>query len=269
MISKVLPPARSFRSCCQYVCQDQNRAQVLKAEGVRGHDYNLMAKDFEHQRMLRPEKHQAVFHSVLSFHPGETPADSKMVTIAEEYLQRIGMTNTQYVIAKHIDKDHLHMHVIANRVDNQGKSITESWMGLQGKKVAQQLTQEYGLTPALKKNLQLTHAESLQPSEARRYQIYAAIREHLPKSRNLADLEARLLKWGIDTQYKVNGQTQEREGISFRLEKQCFKGSQIDREFSFKRLEKHFLERQMAKEQRLMEREEHHLHRSHSHRHSF
>lgn len=269
MISKVLPAARSFRSCCQYVCQDQSRAQVLKVEGVRGHDYSLMAKDFEHQRMLRPEKHQAVFHSVLSFHPGEKPADSKMVAIAEEYLQRIGMTNTQYVIAKHIDKDHLHMHVIANRVDNQGQSIDESWMGLRGKKVAQQLTQEYGLTPALKKDLQLTHAEFLQPSEARRYQIYAAIQENLPRSRNLADLEARLLKRGIDTQYKVNEQTHEREGISFRLEKQCFKGSQIDREFSFKRLEEHFEKQQLALEQQMRQTDEYHFRQSYSHRHSF
>src|SRR6266702_3850142 len=118
MISKVLPAARSFRCCCQYVCQDQSRSQVLKAQGVRGHDYKLMAKDFESQRILRPEKHQAVFHSVLSFFPEEKPDDKQMVAIAEKYLEQIGVRNTQYIIAKHIDKGHLHMHVIANRVDN-------------------------------------------------------------------------------------------------------------------------------------------------------
>ena len=95
-------------------------------EGVRGHDHKLMADDFEMQRMLRPEKHQAVFHSVLSFYPGEKVEDKKMVEIAEQYLSRIGVTNTQYVIAKHTDRDHLHMHVIGNRVDNEGRSIDES-----------------------------------------------------------------------------------------------------------------------------------------------
>jgi type IV secretory pathway VirD2 relaxase len=176
------------------VCQDKNRAQVLKAQGVRAHDYKLMAQDFESQRLLRPGKQQAVFHSVLSFYPGEKPDKATMVAIAEKYLERVGLINTQYVIAQHTDKDHLHMHVIGNRVDNEGHSIGESWIGLRGKKAAQELTQEYKLTPALKKNLHLTHEQALQPSEARRYQIYQAIRENLPKSNDLDELESRLLR---------------------------------------------------------------------------
>ena len=249
MISKVLPAARSFRSCCQYVCQDRNRAKVLKAEGVRGHDHKKMADDFESQRILRPDKRQAVFHSVLSFYPGEKVPDKKMVVIAEQYLARIGMVNTQYVIAKHTDRDHLHMHVVANRVDNEGRSIDESWLGLRAKKVAQDLTREHGLKAVQTKDLTLTHKESLQPAEAKRYQIYEAIVENLGKSKDLTDLEVRLLKRGIDTQYKYNEQTQEPEGISFRLGKQCYKGSQIDREFSLSGLERHFEAKRLALEQ--------------------
>ncbi len=263
MISKVLPAARSFRSCCRYVCQDQDRAQVLKAEGVRGHNYKLMAQDFEHQRILRPDKHQAVFHAVLSFYPGEKVADGKMVEIAEKYLERIGMENTQYVIAKHTDTDHLHMHVIANRVDNNGHSIAEGWIGLRAKKVAQELTQEYELKAVQKKDLELTHKESLQPAEAKRYHIYEAIGECLHKSKDLTDLEVMLLKRGIDTQYKYNDQSQEAEGISFRLGKQCFKGSQIDRDFSLQGLENHFEAKRQALGQ---EQEEYDLNLSQSRR---
>lgn len=249
MISKVLPAARSFRSCCQYVCQDKTRAEVLKTEGVRGHDHNKMAEDFEQQRLLRPDKHHAVFHSVLSFYPGEQVADKKMVEIAEQYLERIGMVNTQYVIAKHTDKEHLHMHVIGNRVNNDGAAISESWLGLRAKKVAQDLTKEHELKAAQQKDLSLTHKESLQPAEAKRYQIYETIIDCLDKSNDLLDLEIALLKRGIDTQYKYNEQTQEPEGISFRLGKQCYKGSQIDREFSLKGLENHFENKRLIQEQ--------------------
>jgi hypothetical protein len=260
MISKVLPAARSFRACCQYVCQDQKRAHVLKTQGVRGHDHSLMAKDFEHQRSRRPDKHQAVFHSVLSFYPGEKPTDKKMVEIAEQYLERIGMVNTQFVVAKHTDKDHLHLHVIGNRVDNNGKAIDEGWLGLKGKKVAQQLTEEYHLRPALSKNMALTHHKNLQPAEAKRYRIYAALVESVGKSEDLVDLERRLSKRGIDIQYKLNPETREAEGISFRLGKQCFKGSQIDREFSLKALERHFAEKELELQQSL------YFGLSHSHR---
>jgi len=172
-----------------------------------------------------------------------------MVEIAEQYLSRIGVVNTQYVIAKHTDRDHLHMHVIGNRVDNDGHSIAEGWLGLRAKKVAQELTQEHDLKAVQAKDLALTHKESLQPAEAKRYQIYEAIVESLDKSDDLPDLERRLSKRGIDTQYRRNERTQEPEGISFRLGKQCYKGSQIDREFSLSGLEQHFETKRLAQEQ--------------------
>lgn len=261
MISKVLPAARSFHACCQYVCQDKTRAEVLKARGVRGDDHDKMANDFEQQRMLRPNKHHAVFHSVLSFYPGEKVADEKMVEIADQYLERLGIVNTQYVIAKHTDREHLHMHVIANRVDNDGVALPESWIGLRAKKVAQDLTREHELKAVEKKDLSLTHRESLRPAEAKRYEIYEAIVCCLEQSNDLLDLEMALLKRGIDTQYKFNAQTQEPEGISFRLGKQCFKGSQIDREFSLKGLENHFEDKRLTQEQ-----EQYDLGQSYSHR---
>jgi Relaxase/Mobilisation nuclease domain len=255
MISKVMPAGGSFYHTCRYVCQDLNRARILEAEGVRSHDYKLMVWDFEGQRQMRAEKEKAVFHSVLSYSPGEHPSDAQMVELARKYLERIGLEKTQFVITRHIDKDHAHMHIIANRVGNDGKSIDDSWIGLRGKKVAQQLTQEYGLTPALKKNLALTHRENLNESEARRYRIYEAIRDNLPKCRSLADLEKRLLPKGITMRYRYGKSERVRElqGVSFRLDNESFKGSQIDREFSIKRLQE-TLEKQELKHR--LEREE-------------
>jgi hypothetical protein len=208
-----------------------------------------MAEDFERQRILRPDKQHAVFHSVLSFYPGEKVDDNKMVEIAERYLERIGLVNTQYTIAKHTDTDHPHMHVIANRVDNDGHSIDESWLGLRAKKTAQELTKEHHLKVVEKKNLRLTHKENLQPAEAKRYYIYEAIMDGLKRSEDLTDLEARLLKRGIDTQYRYNYQNGEVEGISFRYGKQCYKGSEIDRNFSINGLENHFEDKRLALEQ--------------------
>jgi hypothetical protein len=52
------------------------------------------------------------------------------------------------------------------------------------------------------------------------------------------ELEDRLQKLGIDVLYKFKGQTQEKQGISFRMENISFKGSQIDRKYSLAGLEK-------------------------------
>ena len=178
MISKHVP-ANSFYHTCRYICNKPG-AEVLLIEGVRGHDYKLMADDFEIQQHLRPEKKQACLHSILSFYPYEKPSDEMMKEIALKYLKELGITNTQYAISKHTDKAHLHMHIVANMVNNEGRAISDSWIGLKGKKISQRLTQEYKLIPALEKNLKLTNLEALNNVEAIKYKIYIAIAETLP-----------------------------------------------------------------------------------------
>jgi len=46
MISKVII-GKTFSGACRYVCQDQKRAVVLDAEGVRSYDWKLISEDFE------------------------------------------------------------------------------------------------------------------------------------------------------------------------------------------------------------------------------
>jgi len=236
MISKALK-AHSFYHTCRYVLQKPG-AEVLVAEGVREDDFKLMAEDFEAQQQLRPGKEKAGAHFILSFHPNEKPTDEVMRKLAQEYLTRLGVVNTQFAVVKHTDKDHLHMHIVANMVDNDGKAISDSWIGLRGKKIAQQLTQQYKLIPAIGKNAKLQHVGALNESEAVKYEIYEAIAECLQFSRTFQDLQDHLLKRGIATQYKYKGKTDEIQGISFKKSNLCFKGSEIDRKFSYSNLKK-------------------------------
>lgn len=251
MISKVVP-ANSFYHTCRYITNKPG-AEVLEVEGVRGHSYKLMAADFENQHLLRPTKQAACFHGILSFYPGEKPSDSMMKEIATKYLEQLGIVNTQYAISKHTDKAHLHLHIVANMVNYDGKSIRDSFIGLKGKKIAQRLTQEYKLVPALEKNLKLTHLENLSDTEAGKYKVYMAISEALPQCRNMQELESRLLKQGIETQYKYKGQTNEKQGISFKIGEFCFKGSKVDRKFSFAGLERTLSQKQSISDEQAVD----------------
>jgi hypothetical protein len=239
MISKVII-GKTFSGACRYVCKEQRRAVVLDAEGVRSYDWKLMSEDFERHHALRPSLHKVVFHGILSFYPGEKIEDEKMIEIAREYLQKMNVADTQFSITKHIDKNHSHLHIIANLVNNKGKTIKDNWIGLKGKKIAQELTIKYGLKEAISKDLSVTHLEQLNEKEANRYIIYQAILEMLPRSRSLGNLKEKLAKKNIETLYKYKGQTKELQGISFRIGNFKYKGSEIDRQFSLKNLEKTF-----------------------------
>lgn len=98
-----------------------------------------------------------------------------MAKIAKEYLEKLNITETQFAITKHTDRRHVHLHIVANMVNNNGKAITYSYLGLRGKKLAQQLTQQYKLVPALSKKLELTNYQALRQSEANKYTVYKAI----------------------------------------------------------------------------------------------
>jgi len=238
MISKIFITGKTFGETCKYVCEEQTKAQVLYVEGVRGYDYRLMAADFELQHQFTPEKEKPVFHGVLSFPPGERPGDEIMVDIGRRYLQEIGMTDTQFAIVKHTDKEHLHLHIVANRVNNEGRIIGKGLIIERGIKAAQKLTREYALTPERSKNLELTHLEALHEPDQHRYRIYQVIRESLPYCWDLEDLEKRLLEKAISTRYRLDPATGERQGISFRIGDYCFRGSQVDPAYSLKNLER-------------------------------
>lgn len=248
MISKVII-GKSFYGCCRYVCADERRAVVLEASGVRDYNYRYMGHDFEMNRQQLPEKHKAVFHGILSFYPGEQLTDELLAQIARKYLEKLDIRDTQYVTTKHTDKNHLHLHLIVNLVNNWGVAIEDGWIGLRGKKVAQALTQQYRLIPAVEKKIARTNLQALNDEEATRYEIFQAMEAVLSRCNSLADLEVLLLKKGIDVQYKYKGNTQEIQGISFKKGLYAFKGSSIDRKFSIAGLQKILQQNALKQEQ--------------------
>lgn len=246
MISKVVI-GKTFYGACRYICMDKKRAVVLDSEGVRDYDYKFMAKDFELQQAMRPSLTKAVFHGIISFYPGEKVEDKMMAKIAREYLAEMKITDTQFAIVKHIDKNHSHLHLLANLVNNKGETIKDNWIGLRGKKVAQKLTKKYGLKEAVSKNLALTNLESLNEKEANRYIIYQSILEKLPLSKSIDELKEKLAKENIETLFKYKGHTNELQGISFKIGDYKYKGSEIDRKFSINNLQKILLQQQSAR----------------------
>lgn len=238
MNGKVFLTGKTFGQTCEYLEREQSLSKVLAVEGVRGHDPRLMAEDFERQHRLMPEKEKPVFHGALTFPPGEWVDDDRLVEISKEYLRRIGMVNTQYALVKHTDKEHLHVHILANRVNNDGEPIGKGLIVERSMKAAAELTREYGLQQGQGKRLELTNLAALHEPDVKRYQIYSAIREVLPECLSLSELEARLQERGIAVRYRLDAETNERQGISFRYDNRSFKGSGVDAEFSIKGLER-------------------------------
>ena len=237
MIGKVISGG-SFGGTVGYVMKEQSR--VLEARGVEPPGVREMVEDFEDQARLNPRLQQNVGHISLSFSPKDAPklTDERMTQIAREYMQKMGITDTQYLLVRHLDQPHPHCHLVYNRVGNHGQTISDRNIKLRNAKVCRVLTERFGLHLAPGK--EAVRRERLREPDRTRYEIYDAIKECLPKCRNWNELEGKLKEQGIGVRYKYCGNTDRKQGVLFSKNGFEFSGSKIDRAFSFTKLDNRF-----------------------------
>lgn len=164
--------------------------------------------------------------------------DGKMVQLAQEYMREMKITDTQYIIVRHQDREHPHVHIVFNRIDNNGKTISDRNDMYRNEQVCKKLKAKHGLYFAKGKEQVKQHR--LKEPDKSKYEIYTAVKNEIGKSHNWQQLQERLAEMGITIQFKYKGQTDEIQGVSFSKGEYTFKGSEIDRSFSFSKLDKCF-----------------------------
>ena len=192
------------------------------------------------QTGMNPDLKKPVGHIALSYSPVDAPklTDGKMVQLAQEYMREMKITDTQYIIVRHQDREHPHVHIVFNRIDNNGKTISDRNDMYRNEQVCKKLKAKHGLYFAKGKEHVKQHR--LREPDKSKYEIYNAVKDEIGKSRNWQQLQTRLAEKGIGIHFKYRGQTGEVQGISFSKGGYTFKGSEIDRSFSFSKLDKCF-----------------------------
>ncbi|MDH6355919.1 hypothetical protein M2132_002270 [Dysgonomonas sp. PH5-45] len=250
MIGKIVK-GRSFKGCVSYVLDDKN-AQILATEGVLETDTQSIINSFYMQSLLNPNLSKCVGHIPLSFSPDDKQrmTDQFLERIAKEYMQAMGIKNTQYLIVRHSNTNHPHLHIVFNRVDYDGKTISDKNDRYRNEKVCKQLKDKYNLTYG--KGKENVNEQKLKGAEQTKYEIYYAIKGILPKAKSWQQFEDALKQKGISIEYKLKGQTDEVQGISFKKGEYSFKGSDVDRKFSYGKLNVQFGENNPVQEQEQM-----------------
>lgn len=223
----------SFGGCVRYVLKEE-KSKLLEAVGVDGTP-EQMAEQFELQALLNKKVKNIVGHTSLNFSPEDDKRlksdDALMLQIAHDYMKLMGIENTQYIIARHIDREHPHCHIVFNRVDNDGKTISDKNDFRRNEKACKMLTAKYRLYFANGK--EHIKEERLRPYDRAKHEIYKALKEELPKVQNWTDLKDALADRDIDMKFKVSRTTREIQGVKFEYNGFSFSGSKVSREFSY------------------------------------
>ena len=158
-----------------------------------------------------------------------------MVQTARKYMEKMGIKDTQYIIGRHFDKEHPHIHIAFNRIDNNGKTISDRNDRFRSEMICKELTTKYSLYFADGKEKVKEHR--LKEPDKTKYEIYQALKAEIARCRNWKDLLAHLKKQDIDVHFKYKGNSQEVQGIIFEKNGYHFNGSKVDRNFSYSKID--------------------------------
>ena len=235
MIGK-LKKGCSFGGCIRYVT-GKDEAKILASDGVLLGTNTEMAQSFELQRQLNPKIKKPVGHIALSFKPEDKPrlTDELMAKIALEYMQMMGITDTQFIIVRHHNTDNPHCHIVYNRINNEGKLISDRNDYRRNEQVTKALKSKYGFTYGTDKSN--TNTRKLRNAERAKYEIHNAIKDALKVADNWQKFKSELEKRGVHLElvYKDKERTKV-QGIRFCKDGYSFKGTQISRDYSFGKL---------------------------------
>ncbi len=184
-----------------------------------------MIHQFKLVKNLRPNVNRPVWHSAISFAPQDVIDDLKMKQIADEYLQEIGLQNNQYLMVKHNDTNHKHVHIIINRVGFDGSLMRDWKSGYRTKKIMQELEKRHNLKIAVDQG------------NKRKEDIAVTIANGITKKKNVSQIMGDIENLGYKIQYNKTKAGNIR-GVSF-INKELgisFKSSSIDRNYSYSNL---------------------------------
>ncbi|MEG0900111.1 MAG: relaxase/mobilization nuclease domain-containing protein [Oscillospiraceae bacterium] len=234
MMAKIVQ-GNNFAAAVNYLF-NRKEAAVLTIKGIRDCDKESMIRSFETQAKLNPIA-RPVAHISLDFsaQDKEKLTDRKMVEIAFEYIKAMGYDNTQLLMVRHSDREHPHVHLILNRIDFEGKRISDRNERIRSTKVCRELTLKHDLYLSSGKENVKRHR--LREPDATKYRIYDALVKHVPQSRSWAELTKKLKKEGIEVGFKTKGATNTIEGVRFTMNDFTYNGSKVDRQFSYSKID--------------------------------
>ena len=236
MIAKIVKGS-GFREVTGYIIDSKKDARIIAHAGLFIEDVDTITKAFEAQAGMNPKVSKPVGHIALGFSKeDESRLTSRiMAEIALEYMGRMGIRNTQFFIARHFDKEHPHIHIAYNRIDNDGRTISDKNERIRSTRICKELTKKYNLYFANGKERVKQHR--LKEPDKTKYELYSLLKTEVRKAGNWKELIAGLSEKGVNVRFKYKGNSDEVQGIVFIMNGYSFSGSKIDRQFSYSKID--------------------------------
>ena len=216
-----------FYGCVRYALDEEKglkQAHIIGGNTIGSSAAELSA-EFAQNRRAKPYIKNPVWHIALSSPMHEQLNDAQWQQVAIAYLDfmELGRNNHQYVVIRHHDEPQGHVHIVANRIGEDGRVHHLRWDRLKTIQATRALEKKFGFLSA-------------KPGENLRQQVRSLIDEAAFDQPNLLTFCQRLEQRGLVPElYQRRGVIM---GVSYLYQNQRMAGSVLGKGYSLLGLQK-------------------------------
>jgi hypothetical protein len=233
MIGKI-STGKSFRGCLNYlhegrlqqskalqeIEQEKKQAKVICYNQCFGNKKDLI-QQFNGVRYLNPKLSKPVLHASLSFAHSDQLSNQDKIDIGKQMAKDFGFENNQYVVIEHADRQHQHLHIVANRVGYDAKTVSDSNNYKRMANFCRSMEKKHQLEQVLSPRKFLSKEERILPrQDIRKEALKEAIAKFLKQSTTMKEFQNKITAKGYEIELG--------RGIAFTdTQAVRFKGSQV------------------------------------------
>ncbi len=154
MVAKITIP-KSIEAALNY---NEKKVEKGAAECLHAANYLSEAKNmnfyqklngFEMLNNLNSRATTKTIHISLNFDPSEKLSNDKLIEVANVYMEKIGFGQQPFLVYKHEDAGHPHIHIVSTTIKEDGSRVNTHNIGRnQSEKARKEIEQQYGLIKA-------------------------------------------------------------------------------------------------------------------------
>ena len=221
---------------------NEKRGRLLSYQGVCVVSNETIADSFNTQlrrpdskgkihHIGKPVKHVSISFSPEDAHlfPDNEEGDRYMAQLVDEWLRGMGITNAQYIVARHFDKAHPHCHLVYSRIALDGSVISAYNEQLRSADVCKKIKLRHGLTFGNSSG-EKVNRDRLLPVQQALFDLKTAVIAAADNASSWIEFQRALEAQGIDACFSFNRTTGEVRGISFAKGDYRFAGSKLSKQ---------------------------------------
>lgn len=126
-------------------------SRIIEPQGDNPYTIGHLSRSFGDYLTANRKTEKPVLHISLNPDPKDCLSEERFVSLAEEYMRRMGFGDQLYIVYRHNDIGREHLHIVSVRVDETGRAISDSYEHGSSMKVCRELERQFGLVPATPK----------------------------------------------------------------------------------------------------------------------